>query len=120
MRNPERAAAVLADAKAAGVSLALDDFGSGHASLAWLERFPVDAIKIDRYFVRTFPTSESSARIVASVAALAHEMGLTVVAEGVEDPEVAVRLAEAGCDFGQGFWYAPAMSAVEVERLLGD
>jgi c-di-GMP-specific phosphodiesterase len=118
MRDPARAAGVLADAKAAGASLALDDFGSGHASLAWLERFPVDAIKIDRYFVRTLPTSESSAAIVGSVVALAHELGLTVVAEGVEDAEVAARLAAAGCDYGQGFWFAPALSGDEVERLL--
>jgi c-di-GMP-specific phosphodiesterase len=118
MRDPARAALVLQAAKAAGASLALDDFGSGHASLAWLERFPVDAIKIDRYFVRTLPTSESSERIVASVASLAHELGLSVVAEGVEDAAVAARLAAAGCDYGQGFWYAPALSAEEVERLL--
>lgn len=118
MRDPARAAAVLADAKAAGASLALDDFGSGHASLAWLGRFPVDAVKIDRYFVRTLATSEGSARIVASVASLAHSLGLTVVAEGVEDADDASRLADAGCDYGQGFWFAPALPTDEIERLL--
>jgi EAL domain-containing protein (putative c-di-GMP-specific phosphodiesterase class I) len=118
MREPARAAEVLAAAKTAGASLALDDFGSGHASLAWLERFPVDAIKIDRYFVRTLMTSESSAQIVASVASLAHALGLAVVAEGVEDAEVAARLQAAGCDYGQGFWFSPALSADEVEGLF--
>jgi c-di-GMP-specific phosphodiesterase len=118
MRDPARAAATLADAKAAGASLAIDDFGSGHASLAWLERFPIDAVKIDRYFVRTLRSSDSSARIVASVADLAHDLGLKVVAEGVEDAEAAARLLAAGCDYGQGYWFAPALAADEVEALF--
>lgn len=118
MRDPERAAAVLAEAKVGGASLALDDFGAGHASLAWLERFPVDAVKIDRYFVRTLRTSDSSARIVASVADLSHDLGLKVVAEGVEDAEAAARLLAAGCDYGQGYWFAPALAADEVEALF--
>lgn len=119
MRDAGRAAAVLTEAKAAGASLALDDFGSGHASYAWLERFPVDAIKIDRYFVRTLPTSEGSARIVSSIVALAHDLGLKVVAEGVEDSATAARLADAGCDYGQGFWFSPALAAEEAEGFLG-
>jgi EAL domain-containing protein (putative c-di-GMP-specific phosphodiesterase class I) len=63
-------------------------------------------------------TSEGSARIVASVAALAHGLGLTVVAEGVEDADDASRLADAGCDYGQGIWFAPALPTEEIERLL--
>jgi c-di-GMP-specific phosphodiesterase len=119
MRDADKAAAILAEAKAAGASLALDDFGSGHASLAWLERFAVDALKIDRYFVRTLPSSTSSETIVASITALAHDLGLVVVAEGVEEAATAERLAKAGCDYGQGFYFAPALQLDEVERWLG-
>lgn len=120
MRDADRAAAVLRDLKGAGVSLALDDFGAGHASFAWLERFPVDALKIDRYFIRTLHVSDGSAKIVRSVTDLAHDLGLKVVAEGVEGADDAARLADFGCDFGQGFWFAPALKADEIAFWMED
>jgi len=118
MRDADRAARVLGELKSVGASLALDDFGSGHASFAWLERFPVDVLKIDRYFVRTLHASDGSQKIVGSITALAHELGLKVVAEGVEDESSARRLAELGCDYGQGFWFAPPLKQTEIETLL--
>lgn len=118
IRDPDAAAVVLDALKAAGASLALDDFGAGATSLAWLERFPFDVVKIDRYFVRTLAASESSARIVQSIINLAHDLGLKVTAEGMEDAETAQRLAEMGCDYAQGYWFAPALIGEEAGAYL--
>ncbi len=118
MRDPDRAAEVLRAVKAAGASLALDDFGTGYSSLAWLERFPFDVLKIDRHFVRTLFSSAGSATIVESVTRLAHDLGMSVVAEGVENAEQAERLAELGCDQGQGLLFAPPLIGDEADAYV--
>lgn len=118
MRDPEAANRQLKALKEAGAALALDDFGAGFSSLAWLERFPFDTVKIDRYFIRTLSSSKGSRHIVSAVTKLAHTLGMSVVAEGVESQADADRLAEAGCDFGQGFWFAPPLTAAEARRFL--
>jgi c-di-GMP-specific phosphodiesterase len=118
MRDPERAAVVLHELRRAGASLALDDFGTGFSSLSYLTRLPFDTLKIDRYFVRTMATNGGSAKIVSSVVKLGRDLGLEVVAEGVENAGMARHLLDLGCDHGQGFGYAPALSPQEAEVYL--
>ncbi|RYG95761.1 MAG: EAL domain-containing protein, partial [Alphaproteobacteria bacterium] len=98
----------------------LDDFGTGFSSLSYLTRLPFDTLKIDRYFVRTMGANEGSAKIVRSVINLGRELSLEVVAEGVENAKMATALQEFGCDYGQGYGYAPALSAQEAEVYLNE
>jgi c-di-GMP-specific phosphodiesterase len=120
MRDPDSAAKVLGQLRSAGAALALDDFGTGFSSLSYLSRLPFDTLKIDRYFVRTMGSNEGSAKIVRSVVNLGRDLALEVVAEGVENAEVARALLEIGCDYGQGYGYAPALSAQEAEVYLNE
>jgi c-di-GMP-specific phosphodiesterase len=120
MRDPERAAVVLRALRSAGAALALDDFGTGFSSLSYLTRLPFDTLKIDRYFVRTMATNEGSAKIVSSVVKLGQDLDMEVVAEGVENAGMARQLLALGCDYGQGFGYAPALSAQEAEVYLNE
>jgi c-di-GMP-specific phosphodiesterase len=120
MRNPERASIVLGELRKAGAALALDDFGTGFSSLSYLTRLPFDTLKVDRYFVRTMATNEGSAKIVSSVVKLGRDLDLEVVAEGVENAGMARQLQALGCDYGQGFGYAPALSPQEAEVYLNE
>jgi c-di-GMP-specific phosphodiesterase len=120
MRDPESAAVILQKLRAAGAGLALDDFGTGFSSLQYLTSLPFDTLKIDRYFVRTMATNEGSAKIVSSVVKLGIDLALEVVAEGVENAGMARRLLDLGCDYGQGFGYAPALSPQEAEVYLNE
>ncbi len=120
MRDPEGAATVLRALRAGGAGLALDDFGTGFSSLSYLTRLPFDTLKIDRYFVRTMSTNEGSVKIVSSVVKLGQDLNLEVVAEGVENAVMARQLMELGCDYGQGFGYAPALSPQEAEVYLNE
>jgi c-di-GMP-specific phosphodiesterase len=120
MRNPEQAAIILRKLRDAGAGLALDDFGTGFSSLSYLTRLPFDTLKIDRYFVRTMGSNEGSAKIVRSVVNLGRDLSLEVVAEGVENAEMARYLLDVGCDYGQGFGYAPGLSAQEAEVYLNE
>ncbi|MDF2900124.1 MAG: hypothetical protein K0Q62_183 [Phenylobacterium sp.] len=120
MRDPDRAAVVLRKLREAGAALALDDFGTGFSSLSYLTRLPFDTLKIDRYFVRTMSTNEGSVKIVSSVVKLGQDLDLEVVAEGVENAQMAGHLLSLGCDYGQGFGYAPALSPQEAEVYLNE
>ncbi|MBA4012635.1 MAG: bifunctional diguanylate cyclase/phosphodiesterase [Phenylobacterium sp.] len=120
MRDPDRAAVILHKLREAGAALALDDFGTGFSSLSYLTRLPFDTLKIDRYFVRTMATNEGSAKIVSSVVKLGQDLALEVVAEGVENAQMARQLLSLGCDYGQGFGYAPALSPQEAEVYLNE
>ncbi len=120
MRDPERAAVILKTLREAGAGLALDDFGTGFSSLSYLTRLPFDTLKIDRYFVRTMGGNAGSAKIVRSVVKLGQDLDLEVVAEGVENAEMAGALQALGCDYGQGFGYAPALSPQEAEVYLNE
>ncbi len=120
MRDTARAAEVLKSLKAVGASLALDDFGTGFSSLSYLARLPFDTLKIDRYFVLTMNKDEGSAKIVKSVVNLGRDLALEVVAEGVENAELAALLLQAQCHYGQGFGYAPALPAQEAEVYLAE
>ncbi len=113
MADPERALAVLEELAAMGVHLTIDDFGTGYSSLAYLKRLPVTTLKIDRSFVTSMLEDDQDALIVQSTIDLARNLGLWVVAEGIEDEATRLALAELGCHAGQGFFFgvpAPADS----------
>ena len=104
MPDPEAAVIVLTALKAMGLRIAIDDFGTGYSSLAYLKRFPVDSLKIDRSFIRDIPHSEGDVAITTAIVAMAKSLALTVVAEGVETAQQAAFLRELGCSHMQGFY----------------
>jgi EAL domain-containing protein (putative c-di-GMP-specific phosphodiesterase class I)/GGDEF domain-containing protein len=119
MEDPERALRLLEPLRAAGVRLAIDDFGCGHSSLAALSKLPFDVIKIDQQFVRALTDNDpQAAAIIEMILALAKTLGLGVVAEGVEKREQAEFLAARGCHAAQGFLYSPAIPADDFLRML--
>ena len=118
MEDPVGALAVLDRLHEAGVALALDDFGTGYSSLSYLKRLPVDEIKIDKSFVINMHRDEDDAVIVSSTIDLARNLGLAVVAEGVETEEHWKRLADLGCDLAQGYYLSPAIAAGEFMQWL--
>ena len=119
MDNPQAAELVLQQIKAMGIRLSIDDFGTGYSSLAYLSRFEVDQVKIDRCFVDGLENPETSQEgLVTAIIAMSNALGLTTVGEGVETEEQAVRLAELGCGSGQGFYFARPMSADLVPEAL--
>jgi EAL domain-containing protein (putative c-di-GMP-specific phosphodiesterase class I) len=118
VRDGERALMVLNDLKELGVKLALDDFGTGYSSLSYLLQFPVDIVKIDRIFVAGLGRDKPNQAIVAAVVQLAHDLGSTVVAEGVETLEQYRALVELGSDSCQGFYFAHPMSAADIDVLV--
>jgi len=101
-----------------GVSLAIDDFGTGYSSLAYLKRFPIQKLKIDRSFINDVATDSNDAAIAKSIISLAHNMGLKVVAEGVEDKHQMEWLRARGCDQAQGYYYSRPVSAQQMEQHL--
>ncbi|HEV2553854.1 MAG TPA: EAL domain-containing protein [Bosea sp. (in: a-proteobacteria)] len=117
-RQTEGAAAVLSEFHEAGISIALDDFGTGFASLTHLKQFPVDHIKIDQSFVRNLETDRDDAAIVAAIVSLGRNMGMKITAEGVENAGQAERLRDAGCDFGQGYFYAKPAFGERVPWMI--
>ena len=114
----ERAMVVLKDLKAMGVRLALDDFGTGYSSLGYLLHFPVDIVKIDKIFVSGLARDRPSQAIVGAVVRLAHDLGSTVVAEGVETADQHRELARLGADFCQGFYFARPVPPVDIRALI--
>ncbi len=118
MAHGEHGPAVLKSLKALGLSLAIDDFGTGYSSLAYLKRFPVDEIKIDRGFVRDIPADPNDMEIAAAIIAMTHNLKLRVVAEGVETDEQLAFLERQGCDAYQGFLVSPPVEADACARVL--
>jgi EAL domain-containing protein (putative c-di-GMP-specific phosphodiesterase class I) len=104
--------------KALGVGLTIDDFGTGHSALTNLRRLPVDQLKVDRSFVAGMLGGGADAAIVSAVIHLGHDLGLTVVAEGIETAGQLLRLGELGCDEGQGFYLGEPVDADTVMAMV--
>ena len=117
MDHPEEAMAVLAELKALGVRLSIDDFGTGYSSLAYLQKFPVDFIKIDRSFLGNV-AEDGHAVITRAIIALGHNLQLKVIAEGVETREQLAFLREHDCDQMQGYYFSPALSQASLQELV--
>ena len=115
MGDVDHVAALLADIRALGVHLSVDDFGTGYSSLSYLKRFPIDELKVDRSFVRDLVSDADDAAIVRATIALAHGLGMRVVAEGVENVEQLNLLAAQQCDLVQGYLFSSPLPADEVE-----
>jgi diguanylate cyclase (GGDEF)-like protein/PAS domain S-box-containing protein len=118
MSDPERANEVLRRLHRMGVRIAIDDFGTGYSSLSYLKRFPADTVKIDRAFISGLPGDSDDAAITQAVIAMAHSLGLQVVAEGVETDEQLAALQRLGCDEAQGFLLGRPVDAARTAVLL--
>ena len=110
----------LLDFRAAGIQLSIDDFGTGYSSLSCLRQFDIDYLKIDQSFVRNLDQNNNDAVLCEAMIAMAHKLGIKVIAEGIESRDQDQLLRELGCDFGQGYLYSKAVSAEELEDLLGE
>ncbi|MAU97585.1 MAG: sensor domain-containing phosphodiesterase [Fulvimarina sp.] len=119
MDNPERSAKLLAKLRDLGVGLSLDDFGTGHSSLAYLMRFPFDTLKIDQSFLRNNDQPQRPI-ILHSIVTMAHDLDLKVVAEGVESESDIVQLRQLGCEYAQSFAFSPPINFEMARRLLVD
>lgn len=118
MENAESTTRTLRDLKQVGVGLSIDDFGTGYSSLSYLHRFPTDSVKIDRSFVTQMGPHARDASIVRTIVDLAHDLGMRVVAEGIETESQASVLRGMGCECGQGFHFSKPVSAAEATRML--
>mgnify|MGYP000541327673 CR=1 FL=1 len=118
MQNPELAAENLITMKSMGVGVAIDDFGTGYSSLAYLKRFPIDVLKIDRAFIRDITLNSDDASIVKAILALARALNLRVIAEGVETPAQYDYLKALGCNEGQGYLYARPMPFEDLVKFI--
>jgi EAL domain-containing protein (putative c-di-GMP-specific phosphodiesterase class I) len=118
IRHADSAASRFSRLKSLGVQLYLDDFGKGYSSLNYLHRFPMDILKIDRSFVSRIEEAEGNLAIVRAIVTLAHQLGMEVVAEGIQTEEQRARLRALGCEYGQGFFLSEPVSADRAEELL--
>ncbi len=118
MTDPEQAIACLRELKGLGVHLEIDDFGTGYSSLTYLQKLPLDAVKIDRSFITPLFVDAGTSAIVRAAIELSHALGLETVAEGVEDQAVVEMLAAMGCDFAQGYVFARPMAADKLVAWL--
>lgn len=116
MEHGERAEAFLQGLRALGIRLSIDDFGTGYSSLAYLKRFPVSKLKIDRSFIRDIPDDPGSVKLAATIVAMARSLDLSVLAEGVETEAQRTFLLEQGCDAYQGYLFSPPLSAADYAR----
>jgi EAL domain-containing protein (putative c-di-GMP-specific phosphodiesterase class I) len=111
MEDPERVINLLDKIRSRGIHLSLDDFGTGHSSLAYLKRFPIDCVKIDRAFIKDMPENTDDVAIARTIVAMAKSLGLTTVAEGVETAEQLELLKTMGCDQIQGYFFSRPLPA---------
>jgi predicted signal transduction protein with EAL and GGDEF domain len=116
----ERAVELLTELRSLGVRLALDDFGTGYSSLSYLKNFPIDTLKIDRSFVAEMLTDHTTASIIEAIISMTRVLGLSVIAEGVEDQAQFAFLQTIGCDAVQGFYVSAAVPAHEFAKMLSD
>jgi|HubBroStandDraft_3_1064219.scaffolds.fasta_scaffold00465_8 diguanylate cyclase (GGDEF)-like protein len=118
MHHAEESLAVISGLKELGVRVAIDDFGTGYSSLSYLRNFPIDTLKIDASFVRSLNEDRGSSEIAAAVIALAHSLGIRVIAEGVEQESQWETLRDRGCDEVQGFFFSPPLSTADCRALI--
>lgn len=118
LQNPERAAATLSSFRDQGVGISMDDYGTGQSTLSYLRQLPLSELKIDRSFVQHAHVNRADGLMVRSTIDLAHDLGLKVVAEGIEDEGCLVFLQEAGCDMAQGYLISRPLPAMALEQLL--
>jgi diguanylate cyclase (GGDEF)-like protein/PAS domain S-box-containing protein len=118
LRQAETAGTRFALLRSLGVQLYLDDFGKGYSSLNYLHRLPLDILKIDRSFISRLGDEPGTHAIVQAIVTLAHQLGMQVIAEGLETPEHLEKVRALGCEYGQGYLFASALPADEAERLL--
>ncbi len=109
---------ILKELKTMGLTISVDDFGTGYSSLVYLKTFPIDIVKIDRFFIKDILTSQQDASIVKAIIAMAHSMEMKVIAEGIEKKEQFDLLQKMGCDFGQGYLFSPAVSAEALSEMI--
>jgi diguanylate cyclase (GGDEF)-like protein/PAS domain S-box-containing protein len=120
MDNIETATAMLVQLRALGVRLSIDDFGTGYSSLSYLHRFPIDTLKIDRSFVTRIVNDKENIEIVRTILMLAENLGMDVVAEGVETQEQMALLRQLSCSSGQGYFFSKPMKVHEAEQIISD
>jgi EAL domain-containing protein (putative c-di-GMP-specific phosphodiesterase class I) len=118
MDNTEAAALMLSQLRELGIQLSMDDFGTGYSSLSYLHRFPIDTIKIDRSFIHQIDRDGEQLAIVRTIITLAWNLGMDVVAEGLENSKQLAQLRSLRCDCGQGYLFSPPLNADGVEQLL--
>ncbi len=118
LRDTDEILATLSKFKALGMRLSMDDFGTGYSSLSYLQRFPLDILKIDRSFVKDIPNNPDDVAITSAIIAMAHSLGLKVVAEGVETAEQLAFLRQRGCEEMQGFYFSRPLPAAEAGQLI--
>jgi EAL domain-containing protein (putative c-di-GMP-specific phosphodiesterase class I) len=118
MRDPEETAERLRAIKHLGVRLSIDDFGTGYSSLAYLQRFPVDELKIDRSFVSKLTGGADSDALIRTFVQLGKSLAIETIAEGIEDQDQLSQLRAEHCDFGQGFLFAKPLTAADCQEFL--
>ncbi|MBD2354452.1 EAL domain-containing protein [Tolypothrix sp. FACHB-123] len=118
IENINETLTVLEQLKALGIQISIDDFGTGYSSLNYLHRLPADALKIDRSFINQMQEGSRNYQLVKTIITLSNQLGLAVVAEGIETQQQLQWLQELGCEFGQGYLFSPALSAQKIEALF--
>ena len=118
MENTESAMEILLTLKKMGVQLSVDDFGTGYSSLGYLYRFPMDVLKIDRSFISRVDTDGEKLELVRTIITLAWNLGMDVIAEGVETTKQLAQLKRLKCEYGQGYLFSKPMSAEHTEKFL--
>jgi EAL domain-containing protein (putative c-di-GMP-specific phosphodiesterase class I) len=118
MTNAEKSVVMLEQLSQLGIILAIDDFGTGYSCMSYLQRFPIDELKVDRSFIRDLDFNPNDVSIVRAIISLAHELGLKVVAEGVETAAQLALLRVMGCDQYQGFLHGAAVAPADIPSLL--
>ncbi|MDB9315813.1 EAL domain-containing protein [Spirulina sp. CS-785/01] len=118
IEHPEAVMAIFDELKSRWIKLSLDDFGTGYSSLSYLHRFPMDTLKIDRSFVQQIDEGGKNLEIVQAIVSLGHNLGMEVIAEGIETPQQLAHLRDLGCDYGQGYLFSKPVDAKASETLL--